>query len=304
MTGYGVADRPWAGAWGPCTVHVEVRSVNARFLELKIRQPFGAATEHALRNRVQAALGRGRVDLSIHVQRGEEPAGGDALEALGVAPTRLSAVLDGLAEVDRRARERFELLPVNALEILKFAHTLGRAPASDPEVGPPEFLPALVDEAVAGLQQFRAREGLALTQALATEIDALGHAVASLRTQLTEDGRGLAQTLAARIDEFAGRLAAGGLDPERVRQEVAVVLLRADVTEELSRLSSHLTQARGVLAQPATSGQGKTLEFIAQELFREVTTIGSKIVSDAGGRLVIEAKSAIERMREQVLNVE
>ena len=94
------------------------------------------------------------------------------------------------------------------------------------------------------------------------------------------------------------------VDRERLAQEIALLVVRGDVSEELARIASHLEQARAVLAQPAQVGQGKTLDFLSQELNREVTTIGSKITSHAGSAVVIAAKGTIERIREQVQNVE
>ena len=82
------------------------------------------------------------------------------------------------------------------------------------------------------------------------------------------------------------------------------MVARGDVAEELARIASHLTQLREVVGSAAAPGQGKTLEFLAQELLREITTIGSKITSHDGSRIVIEAKGTIERIREQVHNVE
>src|SRR5690606_39637737 len=100
------------------------------------------------------------------------------------------------------------------------------------------------------------------------------------------------------------RADAGAIDRERIAQELALLVVRGDVSEELARITSHLGQARGLLGAPAEVGQGKTLDFLSQELLREVTTIGSKITSHAGSAVIIEAKGTIERIREQVQNVE
>jgi len=108
----------------------------------------------------------------------------------------------------------------------------------------------------------------------------------------------------ARLQELCTRLGTEVVDRDRVAQEIAVIVARGDVAEELARIASHLAQLRETVAGPAASGQGKTLEFVAQELLREVTTIGSKITSHEGSRLVIEAKGTLERIREQVHNVE
>jgi uncharacterized protein (TIGR00255 family) len=114
------------------------------------------------------------------------------------------------------------------------------------------------------------------------------------------------EALLARLDRL-DRLdmsATGGVDRDRLAQELALLVVRGDVSEELARISSHLEQARSVLAAAPEVGQGKTLDFLSQELLREVTTIGSKITAHAGSAVVINAKRTIERIREQVQNVE
>lgn len=286
------------------SVHVELRSVNARFLELKLRQPFGAAVDHELRTRLGARLGRGRVELAVALRRVTEEAAG--LARLGVDPTALGEVLDAVADLQRAASNKLELSPPTALEILRFLQVSGRAHAGSGEAPetPPPFLFDVVDEALAQLCAFRDREGAALCDALGELVQTLAAHTMALRRDLGPQEEALAERLTHRLHELAQRVAASGLDPDRVAQEVAVLLSRGDVAEELARIDSHLAQAREVLAQDAAPGQGKTLEFLAQELFREITTIGSKIGSHAGSRIVIEAKGTIERIREQVCNVE
>jgi uncharacterized protein (TIGR00255 family) len=150
----------------------------------------------------------------------------------------------------------------------------------------------------------REQEGRALTAALAGLADELeGHA-RELRRLLDGEAERLQDRLAERIAGLCARAGVSPPAPERLAQEVALLVARGDIEEELARLASHLAQWRGVLAAPAQPGQGKTLDFLSQELFREITTVGSKITSHAGSAVVIAAKGAVERMREQVQNVE
>lgn len=319
MTGFGTAARPWLTPDGPGSVDVEVRSVNARFLELKIRQPFGAAVEQRLRHRLGQRLGRGRVDVTVAVRAGEpvsEGSGGsgettpkDALHALKIEPAAVDQLLAAVAALSERAPSTLQVSDVNPLELLKMAMVSPRATATATATEPPPFLDAVLDDAVAALLAFRSREGNALDAAIAKLADDLERQVAALTASLDPEAERLAARVRQRIGEVSARLsretgASGTLDPDRVAQEIAVVVARGDVTEELDRIESHLTQVRGVLADEAGQGQGKTLEFVAQELFREITTIGSKITSHEGSRIVIEAKGTIERIREQVHNVE
>jgi uncharacterized protein (TIGR00255 family) len=109
--------------------------------------------------------------------------------------------------------------------------------------------------------------------------------------------------LRERVDACAAALGTR-VDGEQLARELALVLARADVSEELARARAHLVQAREVIAAEAGPGQGKTLDFLAQELVRELTTAGSKVADHEGARSVIAAKGTIERIREQVQNVE
>jgi uncharacterized protein (TIGR00255 family) len=305
MTGFGSARRRWATPDGPVFLHVEVRSVNGRFLEIKLRQPFGGALDQQLRKRLSGRLGRGRVELSIALRRagGEEDSGG--LAGLGVDAGTLATVVDAVREVAAAAEDKLELSPPTAVEILRFLQSLSRGgTGTEAPQSPPDFHDARVDEALAQLCSFRDKEGAALAAVLAGQLDVVEAHTAKLRAQLPASEAAVAERVTSRIDALTERLAAGGLDPDRVAQEAALVVARADVTEELDRIDSHLAQAREVLGATPAAGQGKTLEFVAQELFREITTIGSKIGSHDGSRIVIEAKGTIERIREQVSNVE
>lgn len=315
MTGFGTASAPWTTDDGPASVDVELRSVNARYLELKVRQPFGAAVEQRLRKRLGQRLGRGRVDVTIAVRRTDPPEGdgdgagtGDALVRFGIDPTRVDQALAAAVEIRNRAPASLEVGPVNPVELLRLLTSRTTASGDGPTEAP-DFLDGLVDRAADALVAFRTREGSALTEAIGAQADALEAQVAALASTLPPEADRLADRLRQRLDELTARMAKdqpGGvhLDPDRLAPEVALVVARGDVTEELDRIASHLARLREVLAQAAERGQGKTLEFIAQELFREITTIGSKITSHEGSGIVIEAKGSIERIREQVQNVE
>jgi len=315
MTGFGTASAPWSTPQeGPATVEVELRSVNARFLELKVRQPFGASTEQQLRKRLGKRLGRGRVDLSVVVRGGESGAASDAsaedpFAALGIDAVQVDDALRAVSAVAKRADGSLDVAPVNPTELLRLLTATSRPSAPTRAASAPVFLGDLVDEAVEALLAFRSEEGRALSAAIAKLGDDLEAQVSALNATLPPEGERLAARIQERIAELTARLSGDGalaaaLDADRVAQEVAVVIARGDVTEELDRIASHLSQLRAVLAGDAASGQGKTLEFVAQELFREITTIGSKITSHDGSRIVIEAKGTVERIREQVHNVE
>lgn len=313
MTGFGTARRHFVADDGPWSVEVELRSVNARFLELKLRQPFGGKAEPALRRRLEGALGRGRVELSVHLRRGDGAAVGaddplaGPLAELGIDPARLAATLAAAAQLCAAAKDRqqLEVLPPTAVEVLRFCQSSPKSgPSSERAPAAPPCLDEAVAQALDELLAFRSREGEALDEALATLADELEAKVAALTATLPPEHDRLAERVRTRIEELRTRLGADAVDAQRLAQEVAVLVARGDIAEELARIASHLVQMREVLAAPAAAGQGKTLEFVAQELLREVTTIGSKITSHEGSRIVIEAKGTLERIREQVQNVE
>jgi uncharacterized protein (TIGR00255 family) len=306
MTGFGVAERAWVERG--LRVHVELRSVNARYLELKLRTPFGAAVEHRLRRSMEARLGRGRVDLAIRIDGASTtPEAGDALAAIGIERDKLVATLDALAAVrDEAHAASFQVSQPNSVELLRF---LLSSPISDRTAGagfsgePPEFIDELADEAIGKLVAMRAAEGESLEQVLTASFAELERKVEVIRTSLDGEAERLFAQLVARCEAVLARVDAGSVDRDRLAQELAVLLTRGDIAEELARIASHLGQARTVLAATPEPGQGKTLEFLSQELLREVTTIGSKITSHTGSAVVIEAKRSIERIREQVQNV-
>lgn len=318
MTGFGLAERAWSER--AATVRVELRSVNARFLELKLRQPFGVATEHALRKQLERKLGRGRVDLGIHVD--ESGGSSDALAELGVESGRVELVLQALHGIAARASaSSYSLTHPSALDVLRFL-VAQRGPGGPGgaviDEAAPRFLAELVDEACARLVSMREREGDALHDVLAAAYDELEQQVARLHALLEGEAARLHEQLSTRVRSLLDQAwgpqsphtqAQGveldrGVLEQRIAQEIALAIQRGDVSEELARIASHLGQARGVLAAPPEVGQGKTLDFLAQELLREVTTIGSKITSHEGSATVIAAKRTIERIREQVQNVE
>ncbi len=308
MTGYGAASRAWTPqGQGRVRLDVEARSVNGRFLEVKLRQPFGPQLEARLRAAVELHVGRGRVDVSIHVRRDAASTQDedDPLRGLGLEATKVAVVVAAATEAQRIAAEAgFEVSAPTSLELLRFcgAVKLGDRPDEAPQT--PPFLDALVSEAMGALAEFRHREGQALESTLRDLVEQLTGSVRTLTLLLPPEAERIEARVAARLGELTARAGAPQLDASRVAQEVAVVLARGDVAEELARIDSHLEQMRSHLGAPAAAGQGKTLDFLTQELHREFTTMGSKLTSHEGSRIVIEAKAIIERIREQVQNVE
>ncbi|MEZ4381614.1 MAG: YicC/YloC family endoribonuclease [Nannocystaceae bacterium] len=305
MTGFGVASRPWAEGPGgrPHQLVVELRGVNQRFRELKIRQPFGPTCEHSVRQRIEARIGRGRIDVAIFLQR----QGDDGGRASGVDRERLVEALASVREAAAlAAQEEVELAPFNVLELLSFVASSARLAATPTEAtpSPPEDLLGCLDEALDGLLAMRVAEGEALAAVLGELLDAFEAQVSQLTEAIAGESERLEARLTERVAAVCARAGVEPPDPARIVQEVAILAQKADIAEELARIASHVAQMRGVIAAPAKTGDGKRLDFLCQELFREITTIGSKISSHRGSGLAVEAKSSVERIREQVQNVE
>ena len=304
MTGYGAASQTWE-ARDRVRVDVEARSVNGRFLEVKLRQPFGGALEPKLRAVVEQHVGRGRVDVSVFVRRDATSDGeADPLSGLGLDAEKVARVVAAAAEARRIAVDAgLEVRAPTSLEVLRFCSAV-KAPSNDERTEVPPFLEALVDTALAELEAFRRREGEALEATLGSLVDQIEDCTERLAALLPPEAERIQERVAARLADLTQRAGAPDVDPGRVAQEVAVVLARGDVAEELARIESHLAQMRSTLAGAAAVGQGKTLDFLTQELHREFTTMGSKLTSHEGSRIVIDGKAIIERIREQVQNVE
>jgi uncharacterized protein (TIGR00255 family) len=287
MTGFGAG----RGAAGAEALDVEVRSVNHKFCEVKARLPRElAALEPDAVKLVKERLARGGVDLSV---RRAGPAG-------GVAPRVDLALAEAYARAFEELRKRLGLAGGPSLADVAAADGVIRLdePALDLDAAR-AALRAALGAALDALVVMRAREGEALARDLVGRLDvieALVGRAAALVPQTVEHHRA---RLAERVQELSRGIP---LDPARLAQEVALFADRTDVAEEVTRLRSHLAQARALLAggEPA----GRKLDFLVQEMHREVNTIGSKSQSAEIAAIVVTAKAEVERMREQVQNVE
>ncbi|MCA9539330.1 MAG: YicC family protein [Myxococcales bacterium] len=275
----------------------EVRSVNHRYLDIKIRLPRElSAAEGFVRREVEARLARGRVDVNLSAGIGD------------ASPPSHVAVNRKLAAAVRAAHA--ELAAHFAVPDVCDSSTLAAWPgvieAVAPEADEAEAAAALgpaLGEALDALSAMRAAEGDALSRLLSTHLDAIEKHRAVLLADAPAQATAYRARLESRLREMLDRLGADA-DPTRVVHEVAVFAERTDVAEELGRLASHLAQARDMLAAPSAEGVGRRLDFLCQEMFREANTIGSKVQSVEMVQRVVELKAELERLREQVQNVE
>ena len=282
MTGYAAATRDLPIA----SLAAEVRSVNGRFLDVQFRLPDELRpVEPALRELIQTRVGRGKVECRVSVT---PPAN---------ATPRISVnegLLLELAEVSRKVRAAVpDALPLSVGEVLGWPGVLG----DDRSAALREACVARVHELLEDFSATRSREGGKLAQMLIERIERMKDLLAAIQPKLPEAIAAYQEKLSARLRE-----ALGGADEERVRQEIALFGVKADVAEELTRLAAHLEEVSRVVA--AGGAVGKRLDFLMQELNREANTLGSKSVSKELSDASLEFKLLIEQMREQIQNIE
>jgi uncharacterized protein (TIGR00255 family) len=287
MTGFGAG----RGSAGAEELDVEVRSVNHKYCEVKVRLPRElAALEVDAAKAVRERLARGGVDVSVR-----------RAGAAGTVAPRVDAPLaEAYARAFAEVKARLGLAGAVTLADVVGAEGVVRLEERALDVdGAREALRAALGTALDALVAMRAREGEALGRDLASRLDAVEALVARAATLVPQAVEHHRDRLAERVQELTRGIA---LDPARLAQEVALFADRTDVTEEVTRLRSHLGQARALLAgaEPA----GRKLDFLVQEMHREVNTIGSKSQSAEIAAIVVSAKAEIERLREQVQNVE
>ena len=291
MTGFGRARRNLAPE---TSAELVVRSVNHRFLDLtiKLRETEGAL-EPVLRKVFTRALSRGKVEVALKVRKTGEVAHEITInEGLLEAVLRRFGELSGKYPISGSLQAR-DLLAIPQL----FSVENGGGEFTPEEIGEVE---RLAEEAVAALVAMRESEGAAVAADLASRIGFLRRKVGEISSRREEITRGLFETLRARIQTLFPQVP---LDAGRLEQEAALAADRSDISEELQRLDGHLEQF-GALVAGSSEPVGKRLDFLSQEILREMNTLGSKARDLQLTREVLEMKSEIEKIREQVQNVE
>jgi uncharacterized protein (TIGR00255 family) len=284
MTAFARSER--TEQWG--TACWELRSVNNRYLDVTPRLPEEArAVESAVRERVRAKLGRGKVDCSLRLSLG---ASNNA--SLEVNLELAKRVADATREIDALLHDPSR---VNAIEVLRWP---GVVQTQSPDVDAlGKAVLDLLDEALAQLVATREREGQHIAALLSQRCDDIQAIIEAVRKRLPEVLEACRQRLRDRLAELVEQL-----NEERLEQEIALVAQKTDVAEELDRLDAHVKEVRRVVEkeQPA----GRRLDFLMQELNREANTLGSKSIDTETTRASVDLKVLIEQMREQIQNVE
>lgn len=288
MTGFGAAD----GVAGGTRVSVEIRTVNHRFFSpnLKIPAAFGR-WEGELRELLRQRIARGHVTLSVRVDR--DP--GSAVSAID--ETRFA---EYVAEL-RVLQKKYSLDgPIDVGTILRLPDVV--TPQSDVvEADAGSKLTTIVTKAVDALVAMRQAEGSQLASFLTERVSLIESALARVEKRAPVRLKEQHERVRRTVSELVGAV---GADPQRVAQEIAILADRLDVAEELDRFRSHLSAFRETASSKTSEPVGKRLGFILQEMVREANTIGSKASDAEIQDDVIGIKEELERIKEQVENLE
>lgn len=288
MTGFGRGE----AALDALPLTAEVRSVNSRHLDLRLRLPRELAAHEALARRIASrAFERGAVEVTVR------------LGAEGATASRIEVDFEAARRyVDAAHRLAGELGLAGALGVETLLGLPGVARLREPEIEEShtaDALAAALEAACAAAIAMREREGEALAAEIRGRLGAIEQRVDEVEARAADIQRSLRERLERRIAALAPEL---DLEPGRLEQEVVFYADRLDVTEEVVRWRSHLAQFREALA--VQGAIGRKLEFLLQEMVRETNTIGSKAQDAPIAHVVVELKAELEKLREQVLNLE
>ncbi len=274
------------GEWGELTW--EIRSVNHRYLETTVRLPEDLrGIEPAVRERVTARLGRGKVECNL---RYKAAAGGAT--RLRVNQPLVDQLLGAAEQMAHRLHSSHH---PSIMDVLRWP---GVMEAAEQDFTPvQEAAMAAFEQGLDGLIETREREGERLASLIAQRVAAMREQVALARERMPQVIAALRERLAARVGELVE-----SPDQDRVEQEVALLAQRLDVDEEMDRLATHLDEVERVLTQ--SEPVGRRLDFLMQELNREANTLGSKSADSETTAVSVEMKVLIEQIREQVQNIE
>ncbi|HUG04347.1 MAG TPA: YicC/YloC family endoribonuclease [Steroidobacteraceae bacterium] len=284
MTGFARSERATTAgllAW-------ELRSVNHRYLEVSLRLPEELrALEGDIRRTIGATARRGKVEAACYLR---------PVAAAGRELTLDDVLLDRLVEhalsVCRRLGDAGR---IGAMDLLRWPGVVREAERDTTPLGPAAL--ALLAEALAAFSGSRAAEGERIAEMLSSRAQAVACLVDGIAARLPD----VQARIRAKMSERLAALGSEG-NPERLEQEIAIIVLKMDVAEELDRLKSHVTELTNTLA--SGDAVGRKLDFLMQEFNREANTLSSKSQDVETTRSAVELKVLIEQMREQVQNVE
>ena len=290
MTGFARAD----GSVGAFRWAWEARSVNGRSFDLRLRLPPGfERLDPTIRKAVSSAVQRGNLQLTLTVSRDETP----------LQPVVNEAALDAIIELVERLADRVDAAPPTLDGLLNLRGVLEvREPDIDPEDARSEEEAIIegLQSVIAGLVEMRQAEGEKIGSFLLSQVDGVEALVQRVDADPSRQPDAIVERLAAQVKLL--RQADGGLDENRLHMEAAILAAKADLREEIDRLTAHVEACRELLAEGGAIG--RKLDFIAQEFNRETNTICSKSNAASVTALGLELKVLIDQFREQVQNLE
>lgn len=287
MTGYGRGESLFEGK----KIIVEIRSVNHRYCDVSLKLPARfAAMETEIKKFITSRTSRGKVDVNIQFENSEEAAYNFTVN-LPLAKA-LYKLLENL-------RQELNLSgTIDLATLLSFRDII--APAKEPRdtAGDFEALRPPLEQALATLQQMQEQEGAEITADMRARLETIRTAIEKIESTFPRSLAEREQALRERISTWCAGVE---IDPGRMTQEIAYLVDRSDITEELIRVKSHIKQFDQWLDTPETVG--RKLDFLLQEINREVNTIGSKANDADISRHVVEIKNELEKIREQAQNI-
>jgi uncharacterized protein (TIGR00255 family) len=288
MTGYGRAEDTLNG----CTITVELRSVNNRYLDCNVRMPrLYLFAEETIKSRVQNIISRGKVDVFVTL----DSTGGEQVQVSVNQP-----LADGYYAALTQLAERYGLSKDISVSLLsRFPDVLLAEKAEEDVEQRAQDICSVLDRALADFDQMRTREGARLEADVLSRAARIEELVGKVEERSPQTVAEYRAKLEARMNEV---LSNTQLDPARILTEAAIFADKVAVDEETVRLRSHIGQLRHMLEQGGATG--RKLDFLIQEFNREANTIGSKCSDIDIARHVVDIKAEIEKIREQVQNIE
>ena len=288
MTGYGRAEDTLNG----CTITVELRSVNNRYLDCNVRMPrLYLFAEETIKSRVQNTISRGKVDVFVTL----DSTGGEQVQVSVNQP-----LADGYYAALIQLAERYGLSKDISVSLLsRFPDVLLAEKAEEDVEQRAQDICSVLDRALADFDQMRTREGARLEADVLSRAARIEELVGKVEERSPQTVAEYRAKLEARMNEV---LSNTQLDPARILTEAAIFADKVAVDEETVRLRSHIGQLRHMLEQGGATG--RKLDFLIQEFNREANTIGSKCSDIDIARHVVDIKAEIEKIREQVQNIE
>ena len=285
MTGFGAADAQWE-TW---ICQVEIRSVNQRFLDIRCRLPLGFQTmEPEIKKQIKAVSSRGKIDCSIKLEKGASE------EKLKLNQERAQRYNELLTEFEALSGRKVgvdarDLSSLNIIEENKSGVPLEKCE---------KMIRECLSRALEGLQEMKEREGQAMQIDIQQRLSSCGNIVNSIEKLSQAEPERFRDRLQERFSQLTEGVK---MNPERLEQEIALLADRLDISEEVVRIRTHLGHMDKILSQREV---GKKAEFLMQELNREVNTMASKSNHAGISQSSVEIKSELEKVRDQLQNIE